>query len=129
MKKILIVDDDSDVRALLEKTLMKCGCAILTAADGQQALAIARDEHPDLIIMDIMMPGTIDGIEATRILKADLKTRRSNVIVLTGMGVAEIRGKVKNAGAASLFQKPFSPLELLDAIEGILGRTCPGGSP
>ena len=69
MKKILIVDDQLEVRELVDVTLRTSGLTILKASSGEEALATARKEKPDLIIMDIMMPGKINGLEATRILK------------------------------------------------------------
>ena len=76
MKKILIVDDLEEIRELLETTFKLAGFRkLFLAKNGQKAIDVARKEKPDLILMDVMMPGEIDGIEATRILKKDPETR------------------------------------------------------
>ena len=121
MKSILVVDDRSEVRELLERTLARADYKIVGAGSGQEALAIARDETPDLIIMDIGMPGAVDGIEATRILKSYPITRSARVIVPTGRGDARGPEEAVKAGADAFFSKPFSPLELLRKIEVLLG--------
>jgi len=121
MKSILVVDDRSEVRELLERTLARADYKIVGTGSGQEALAIARDETPDLIIMDIGMPGAVDGIEATRILKSHPMTRSAKVIVLTGRGDARDPEEAIKAGADVFFSKPFSPLELLRKIEVLLG--------
>ena len=121
MKKILIVDDDIQIRGLVDVTLRSDDYQIFQAENGQQAIKIARAEKPDLIIMDIMMPGDIDGVEATRIIKSDPETKSSAIIILSGKGQDAERGKGFSAGADDYFTKPFSPLELIKKVEEILG--------
>ena len=108
MKTILIVDDEIDVRNLLAQTPKREGCEILTAETGEEALDIAGDKAPDVILMDIMMPGNLNGVEATRILKTDAKTKRSKIIILTSSD--QNREQALNAGADGYLLKPFSPL-------------------
>ncbi len=121
MKKILIVDDEWEIRNLVERTLRSDRYQILQAENGEKAIEIARAEKPDLIIMDIMMPGGIDGFEATRILKNDPKTRGNTVIVLSAIGrEAEIE-RGSEAGADDYFIKPFSPLALVRKVEEVVG--------
>jgi len=121
MKKILIVDDQLDIRELVELTLKAEDCEILQAQSGEEAVEVARAEKPDLIIMDIMMPGGVDGLEATSILKKDPKTRDCPIIMLTSQGQEEDVERGYEAGADGYFIKPFSPLELLNKIEEVLG--------
>jgi len=121
MKKILVVDDQKEVRELVEVTLRVGDYQILHAASGQEAVEIAREQHPDLIIMDLMMPGTMDGLEATKVIKADPETRQSIIIILTGKGQKDDREKGLEAGADHYFVKPFSPLDLIRKVEEILG--------
>jgi two-component system, OmpR family, phosphate regulon response regulator PhoB len=118
MKTILIVDDEIDVRNLLAQTLKREDCEILTAETGQEALDIAEDKAPDVILMDIMMPGNMNGVQATRILKTNAKTKRSKIIILTCSD--DTKEEAMNAGADGYLLKPFSPLELLETIEGII---------
>jgi CheY-like chemotaxis protein len=121
MKKILIVDDRAEVRELVEVTLQSDNYAILQAANGDAAVAKAREEMPDLILMDVMMPGGMDGLEAARILKNDPKTNKIPVIMLTAKGQQADVDKGKKAGADGYFIKPFSPLDLLRKVEEVLG--------
>ena len=121
MKKILIVDDDAGIRELVNTTLRSDDYQIFQAENGEKAIEIARADKPDLIIMDIMMPGEIDGLEATRIIKNDLETKNCHIIMLTGRGQKSDREKSLDAGAADFFEKPFSPLALIKKVEEILG--------
>lgn len=119
VKRILIVDDEIDIRKLLAQTLKREDHEILGAQTGQEALEIARQKAPDLILMDIMMPGNLSGTEATRILKADAQTKDSKVIILTCSD--QTREEAMNAGADGYLLKPFSPLELRETMDRILG--------
>jgi len=119
MKKILIVDDEWQVRRLVEVTLRADDREILMAEIGEDAVEIARREKPDLILMDIMMPGEIDGLEATRILKNDPETKGCAIIMLTAKGQDEDRKKGFEAGADDYFSKPFSPMTLIEKIADI----------
>ncbi len=95
---------------------------VIKAESADKALEIARIQKPDLILMDIMMPGKIDGLEATRILKNDPETRQCAVVLLTAKGQAADRQAGITAGADDYFVKPFSPLELLRKVDQILER-------
>jgi two-component system, OmpR family, phosphate regulon response regulator PhoB len=121
MKKILIVDDREEIRDLVEKTLRRNNCTILKADCGEKALEIAKAERPDLIMMDIMMPGTIDGFEAIRRLKEDPVTRNCRVIILTARGQSTDVKRGTELGADDYFVKPFSPLELMRKVDEVLG--------
>jgi DNA-binding response OmpR family regulator len=120
MKKILITDDQAEVRELVEVTLSMENYAILQARSGAEAVEIARAEKPDLIIMDVMMPGVIDGFEATRLIKDSADTKDCKVIILSAKGQQIDRDKGKMSGADSYFVKPFSPLELIKKVEETL---------
>jgi len=122
MKKILIVDDHAEVRRLVEMTLRVGDYKILQAQNGKEAIEIARNKKPGLIIMDIMMPGKIDGLEATRILKDDPETKDSIIIILSAKGQEIDKEKGLKAGADDYFTKPFSPLELIKKVEEVLER-------
>jgi len=120
MKKILIVDDDSGIRELVDTTLGSDDYQIIHAKNGEGAIEIAKAEKPDLTIMDLMMPGYVDGLEATRILKGDPETRDSPIIILSGKGQEIERKKGLEAGADEYFTKPFSPLALIKKVEEFL---------
>jgi two-component system, OmpR family, phosphate regulon response regulator PhoB len=117
MKKILIVDDSKDIRDLVKATLGSDQYIVIEACSGSQALSIARAEKPDLIIMDVVMPGSIDGFETAHLIKSDPAINTAAIIFLTGAGAH--KGK-KHALAAECFIKPFSPLQLLNKVEEIL---------
>jgi len=122
MKKILIVDDQVEVRELVDVTLRVGDHEILHAERGEQAVEIARREKPDLIIMDVSMPGRMDGLQATRAIKGEPETRDCTVIILSAKGQeAEIQ-KGYEAGADDYFVKPFSPLDLVKKVEALLGE-------
>ena len=121
MKKVLIVDDQLEVRELVEVTLRTEDYQIFQAENGENAIKMAKAERPDLIIMDIMMPGGMDGIEATRILKNAPETKDCIVIMLTAKGQEIDRQKGFEAGADDYFAKPFSPLELINKVEEVIG--------
>ena len=120
MKKILIVDDQIEVRELVEVTFRIGEYEILKAKNGEEALAIAKAEKPDLILMDIMMPGGIDGLEVTRRLKDDPSSKECKIIMLTAKGQETDKEKGFKAGADDYFTKPFSPLELMQKVEEVL---------
>ncbi|MCK4888357.1 MAG: response regulator [Candidatus Aminicenantes bacterium] len=120
MKTILVVDDQQEIRDLVEVTLRVSDFKILKASTGEEAINLAKKENPDLIIMDIMMPGRIDGLEATRILKADEKTKNCTILMLTAKGQKIDLEAGDIAGADEYFVKPFSPLELIRKVEKIL---------
>lgn len=122
MKKILIVDDRAEVRELVEVTLRSSEYISLQAESGEKAIEIAKAERPHLIIMDIMMPGGMDGLETTRILKGDPETRESVIIMLTAKGQEIDREEGFKAGADDYFVKPFSPLDLIRKVDEVLGR-------
>ncbi|MBC8199401.1 MAG: response regulator [Desulfobacteraceae bacterium] len=121
MKKILIVDDQKELLNLIEATLSMEDYHILKATNGKQAIDIARTEKPDMIIMDIMMPGKFDGLEATRVLKNDPQTSSCPIVLLSAKTqMNDIKGGLA-AGADDYFTKPFSPLELIKKVEEVLG--------
>jgi two-component system phosphate regulon response regulator PhoB len=121
MKKVLIVDDEPEIRKIVEMTLSSDDYQILQAESGEEAIEVARAKKPDLIIMDIMMPRGIDGFEATRILKNEPETRGSTIIILTGRAQDDELEEGLKAGAEGYFTKPFSPLQLMKKVEEVLG--------
>jgi two-component system phosphate regulon response regulator PhoB len=122
MKKILIVDDQPEVRELVDVTLRIGDYTIWQAASGDQALDIASAEHPDLILLDVMMPNSsIDGFEVCRRLKSDPMTQDIYIVMLTARGQEADIEMGKQVGADDYFTKPFSPLQLMNKVEELLG--------
>jgi DNA-binding response OmpR family regulator len=116
-KRILIVDDEIKVRKLIEVTLASEKREILHASSGEEAIEIARKAKPDLMLLDIMMPGKFDGFDVCKAIKEDPETRGIYVIMLTAKGQQVDKDKGLALGADDYFVKPFSPMELLEKIE------------
>jgi len=122
LKKILITDDDPQIRKLVRIILQSDDYQVLEAQNAKEAIEIAREMKPDLILMDIVMPGEIDGLEATEILKDDPLTKASPIIMLTSKNNAFFKKKGLNYGAIEYFTKPFSPLELINKVVQVLSK-------
>jgi CheY-like chemotaxis protein len=121
MKTILIVDDQPTVRELVSVTLEIGPYRLLTADNGDQALALARHEKPDLMLLDVQMPGgTMDGLDVCRALKDDPTTREIYIIMLTAKGQEWDKEAGHIAGANEYMIKPFSPLELMNKVDSVL---------
>ena len=122
MKKILIVDDQPEIRELVDVTLRIGDYMIWQAASGDAALVLARAEHPDLILLDVMMPNSsMDGFEVCRQLRSDPMTRDISIVMLTARGQETDIELGKLVGADDYFTKPFSPLQLMQKVEELLG--------
>ncbi len=120
MKKILVVDDLLEVRELVRVTLKSDHYQVIQVESGEKAVEFAKAEKPDLIIMDIMMPLGMNGLEATHILKNDPGTKGCKIVMLTAKGQQVDIEKGFEAGVNDYFVKPFSPLELIKKVEEIL---------
>jgi DNA-binding response OmpR family regulator len=110
-KKILLADDEEDIKIVLRMFLESRGYQVCTAYDGLDALDQARNEKPDVVLLDIMMP-LMDGFEVCRKLKADPATAQIPVIMLSAASHAESVQKGLNAGAMDYMIKPFEPEKL-----------------
>jgi CheY-like chemotaxis protein len=119
MAKILIVEDNEMNRDMLSRRLVRRGYEVVMAIDGEQGIAAARSERPDLILMDMSLP-VVDGWEATRRLKAEPQTRGIPNIGLTAHALAGDREKVINAGCDDYDTKPVELPRLLQKIEVLL---------
>jgi DNA-binding response OmpR family regulator len=118
MKKLLIADDEDGVRSLVRMTLEADTYDILEARDADEALAMAREEQPDLMFLDVMMPGE-SGVEVCRALKADPRTAGITIVMLTAQAQDRDREDGLAAGADDYFTKPFSPVTLLTKVEEV----------
>ncbi len=120
VKKILLADDEPAMRSLVAATLAdETRFEILHAANGPEALAIARAEHPVILLLDVNMPG-LDGYQVCRELKAYPATADIVIFMLTAHAQPEDQQRGLAAGADGYFRKPFSPLALLERVESIL---------
>lgn len=124
MAKILIIEDNAANMKLATLLLHHAGHAVLCALDAESGLTMARTEGPDLILMDIQLPG-MDGLAATALLKQDPATSAIPVIALTAMAMKEDREKSESAGCNAYIAKPLRYKELYAAIDALL----PAGEP
>jgi len=120
MKKILIADDEQSLRILVRATLGENEYQVLEATDGNQALALARAEHPDMLLLDVAMPGP-SGFEVCEKLKGDPETNHIKVVMLTAWAQQSNREHGLAVGADHYLIKPFSPLELLRLVTKLAG--------
>lgn len=120
MNKILIVDDQAEIRELLHETLdLSQSFEIMEAVDGLGAVELADTMRPDLVLLDIMMPGPIDGVEACRCIKAIRADGTPKVILVSAKLEHDLRQAAVEAGADLYLCKPFSPLQLVDHISAL----------
>lgn len=118
-KAILIVDDEPHMCLLMKHTLKKHGYGFHIGHNGQEAIELAQKTTPDLILMDVNMPGT-NGLEALRTLKEFPSTRNIPVIILTGCGDIRTRDRSETQGADLFLTKPFSPFELQTQVARLI---------
>lgn len=116
-EKLLIVDDQADLRKMLRIALGYGKYRLFEAGDGETALALARTEKPDVILLDVMMPGNLDGIAVCRAIKADPELSGCFVIMLTARGQASDYVAGDATGADAYMVKPFSPTKLVEVVE------------
>lgn len=116
---VLVVDDHEDNRRILRDLLASAGYEVVEATTGDDGVAMAKARTPDLILMDIQLPG-IDGYEATRRIKADDALRRIPLIVVTSYALSGDDAKALAAGADAYVAKPFSPRAMLAKIREYL---------
>ena len=121
---ILVIEDEEDVSDLIRYHLKKSKLRVIVAYDGVQGLALAAEERPDAIILDIMLP-RLNGFEVAKKLKANDRTANIPLLILSAKGEADSRIKGLELGADDYLPKPFSPRELLLRMQSLLKRTRP----
>jgi phosphate regulon transcriptional regulator PhoB len=121
LAKVLVIDDEKDIVSLLRYHLEKAGFQCLEGMDGAVALRLVREHHPDLLILDLMLPG-MDGLEICRHLRQDAATARLPILMLTAKAEEVDRVVGLEVGADDYVVKPFSPRELVARVRAILRR-------
>jgi two-component system cell cycle response regulator DivK len=116
---ILYVEDNEYNRKLVRQLMTRTSYRLIEAVDGESGLALAREELPSLILMDVQLP-KMSGLDATRALKADARTSHIPIIVITSFALSGDREKATGAGANGYLAKPYSPRELLALVRGYL---------
>jgi len=119
-RRVLLADDDPGLRRLIGTTLGTEDFDLLQAVDGEEALQIARQQHPELVLLDVNMP-KLDGFEVCRHLKSEPATSGIKVVMLTARSEEVDRARGREAGADDYFTKPFSPVQLLNKVYALLG--------
>ena len=120
MSRLLIVEDQPDIRRLVRWSLELEPHELHEAANGAEGLALARRVRPDLVLLDVMMPGDLDGLAVCSQLKADADLAGVRVVMLTARAQSTDRAAALAAGADAFLAKPFSPLELIETIARLL---------
>jgi CheY-like chemotaxis protein len=124
--RVLVIDDEPDVRWLLRLSLERVGHEVLLAEDGLRGVAMAQRQRPDAIVLDLMMP-VMDGYGVLEALGKDRRTSRVPVMVLTAKAIPDEGDKVTAAGALRFLTKPFDPDDLAVELERLLAEAS--GSP
>jgi DNA-binding response OmpR family regulator len=125
MTKVLVIDDEAPIRLLCRVNLEAEGMNVIEAADGPSGLDMARDESPDVILLDVMMPG-LDGWRVAEKLLEDERTVGIPIIFLTARAEFRDRARGLDIGGIDYVTKPFNPLELAPLVEGLLQRIDQG---
>ena len=120
-EKILVVDDEEDILELIRFNLVREGYKVLCAPSGEEAMNIAQSEIPDLMVLDLMLPG-IDGLEVTRVLKNDSRTKDIPIVMVTAKGEEADIVTGLELGADDYITKPFSPRVLVSRVRAVLRR-------
>lgn len=120
MQKILVCDDEANIRNIMDFSLEAEGFLVVSAVDGEEALLKAMNEEPDLVLLDVMMPGS-DGLTVCRQLKENPKTAHIPVMMLTARNGKGDRDAGLQAGADDYITKPFSPQRLVEKVQDLLG--------
>jgi two-component system cell cycle response regulator DivK len=118
-KRILIIEDEEDNRAIMRDLLITAGYNLIEAVDGEEGVKLAQRERPDLILMDIQLP-ILDGYEATRRIRASAELKSIPIIAVTSYALRGDDAKARAAGCDSYVAKPFSPRELLAKVREFL---------
>ena len=120
MKTVLVIEDNPHNLRLAELVLRKGGYGVLSATDGLSGLQLARTASPDAILMDVQMPG-LDGLEVTKMLKADVNTAQIKVLALTALAMRGDEQRMREAGCDGYLAKPYHYQDLLDSLSRLLG--------
>ena len=118
VKKILTIDDDRSTIRLNENLLSSQGYQVISATDGMKGILMAQEEQPDVILLDLILPG-IYGFEVCQKLKSNKKTKHIPIIIITGSGLEEVAEKEPEIQAEAYLTKPYGLVELINAIEKV----------
>ncbi len=120
--RILVVEDQDSIRRMIEALVQGRGYDVVAVASGAKAIDVATTEPPDLVLLDLMMPGQYDGFDVCRRLRADPITHKIPIIIVTALDDDGSRRRATEAGANSYYVKPFSPIALLKEIDRLAAK-------
>ncbi len=115
--RILVCEDQDSIRRMIEALVGARGYDVVAVSSGTKAIDVATTEPPDMVLLDLMLPGQYDGFEVCRRLRADPGTKEVPVLIISALDDADSRRKATDAGATAYYTKPFSPIALLKEID------------
>ncbi|HLV66921.1 MAG TPA: response regulator [Polyangiaceae bacterium] len=115
--RILVCEDQDSIRRMIEALVQARGYEVVAVASGAKALDVAETTPPDVVLLDLMLPGQYDGFEVCRRLRESPRTRSTPILVISALDDAESRARATDAGATAYYTKPFSAIGLLKEIE------------
>lgn len=115
--RILVVEDQDSIRRMIEALVQARGYEVVAVASGTKAIDVAMTQPPDMVLLDLMLPGQYDGFEVCRRLRADPGTQKVPVVIISALDDADSRNRAADAGATAYYTKPFSPIALLKEID------------
>lgn len=115
--KILVCEDQDSIRRMIEALVQARGYDVTAVANGVKAIDVAFTSPPDVVLLDLMLPGGYDGFEVCRRLRANPSTHAVPVVIISALDDDESRARAREAGATAYYTKPFSPIALLKEIE------------
>ena len=122
--RILVVEDQDSIRRMIEALVTARGYEVVAVSSGTKAIDVAMTDPPDLVLLDLMLPGQYDGFEVCRRLRSDPATQHVPVVIISALDDAESRAKASDAGATAYYTKPFSPIALLKEIDRLRDQTA-----
>ena len=123
-RTVLYVEDNEYNRKIVRQLLSRTSYRLIEATDGEAGVAAAREQRPDLILMDVQLP-KMSGLDATRLLRADEATKHIPIVVITSFALSGDRERAAEAGATAYLAKPYSPRDLLALVREILPEPTP----
>lgn len=123
--KILVCEDQDSIRRMIEALVQARGYEVTAVASGVKAIDVALTSPPDLVLLDLMLPGQYDGLAVCRRLREEPTTRAIPVVIISALDDDESRDRAREAGAAAYYTKPFSPMALLKEIERLRSQSLP----
>lgn len=117
--RILIVEDQDSIRRMIEALVEARGYEVTAVPSGTKAIDVAMTDAPDIVLLDLMLPGQYDGFEVCRRLRSDPATKSVPVVIISALDDDESRSRATEAGATAYYTKPFSPIALLKEIDRI----------